>query len=332
MWPAFLLLVVGCGAGGADTPPDAAVEPPALPTVDPVPDELPAVVARVNSRTVTREELERAVRSSEIRAGQPLPTQFRDQVYRSVLDRLVAFHLLLQESETLTISVDDDAVETRLETFRSDFPSDEAFETRLSTWGTTLEALRAEFRRDLLVERVLESEVLPGIDVDVETAREFYEQHPAQFTKDGGVRARHLLIGVSPGASDEEKAAARARTDRLLREARGGGDFAELARTHSQDSGSAANGGDLGVVVRGQTAPDFEAALFALEPGELSDVVESPFGFHVIQMVGREASRTVPFAEASVQIRDFLMQQERQTRIAALIEMLKAKSDIEILI
>ena len=174
--------------------------------------------------------------------------------------------------------------------------------------------------------------MLPGIEVDVEAAREFYDQHADRFTEGGGVRARHILIGISPDASDREKAAARERTDSLLREAKGGGDFAELARTHSEDPGSAAKGGDLGVVVRGQTVPDFETALFALEPGDLSEVIESPFGFHVIQMVEREAERTVPFAEASVQIRDFLLQQEQQARIAAFIDELKAKNDVEILI
>ncbi|HJN43703.1 MAG: peptidylprolyl isomerase [Vicinamibacterales bacterium] len=329
-----LVLATACGAGDLETPPDPAVAADAvtLPTVDPVPEVLPAIVARVNTHNLTKEELERAVRSAEIQAGQALPTQFRDQVYRSVLDRLVSFHLLVQESETLSIVVDDAGVDARIETIRSNFPDDEAFQTQLDSWETTIDDLREETRRDLLVEGVLEAEVLPGINVDVETTREFYEQHAAEFTEGGGVEARHILIGFSPDASDQEKAEARKRADSLRLDVEAGVDFAELARTHSEDPGSAANGGDLGNVVRGQTVPTFEAALFALEPGDLSEVVETPFGFHVIQMVGREAERTVPFAEASVQIREFLVQQEQQARIAAFIEELKAKSDIEILI
>ena len=334
MWLPLFVLVVGCGAAEPETTPAPAgnLEPLNLPTAEPVPEELPAIVARVNTHTITSDELERAVRSAEIQAGQALPTQFRDQVYRTVLDRLVSFRLLLQESKTLSISVDDAAVDARIEVIRSGFPSNDAFETQLSSWETTLDALREETRWDLLVERVLESEVLPGIDVDVETTREFYEQHAEQFTEGGGVRARHILIGISPDASDREKTEARERADSLRREAEGGADFSELARTHSEDPGSAANGGDLGVVVRGQTVPDFEAALLALEPGDVSELVETPFGYHVIQMVEREAEQIAPFAEASVQIREFLIQQEQQAKTAAFIEALKAKSDIEILI
>ena len=342
MWLALFVLVVGCGAGALDNPADSTdpvdaadtLEPlPAPPpAADPVPAELPPIVARVNARAITSDELEQAVRSAEIQAGQALPTQFRDQVYRSLLDRLVSFHLLLQESTALSLSTDDAAVEARIEVIRSGFASDDAFVTQLSSWETTLEILREETRRDLLVERVLESEVMPGIEVDIETIREFYEQHSAQFTEGGGVRARHLLISISPNASDQEKADARDRADRLRGEAEDGADFGELARTHSDDQGSAANDGDLGLVVRGQTVPDFEAALFALEPGALSEVIETPFGMHVIQMVEREPARTEPFVEASDQIREFLLQQEQQARTAAFIEELKAKSTIEILI
>ena len=329
----MLGLGAGCGAApGAPEQPSAAADVPAPPAAAPVPNELPEVVARVDDYSITRDELERAVRSAEIQAGQALPTQFRDSVYRAVLDRLVAFHLLVQESERRSISVDDAAVEARIDTIRSGFPDEEAFEAQLDSWNTSLYILRGEARRDLLVERVLESAVLADVEVDPESVRAFYEQHPAQFTERGGVRARHILIGVSPDAAESEKAAARERARGLRREAGNGADFGALAREHSDDPGSAANGGDLGLVVEGRTVPAFEAALFALEPGGLSDVVETPFGFHVIQMIERQADRLVPFEEAGGPIRDLLLQQEQQARTAAFIDELKAAHDVRILI
>ncbi len=329
------MLGLGAGCGAApDVPekPSAAADSPAPPAVDPVPDELPDVVARVDDYPITRDELERAVRSAEVQAGQALPTPFRDSVYRAVLDRLVSFHLLLQESERRSIVVDDAAIEARIDTIRSGFPDEEAFETQLDSWNTSLYILRGEARRDLLVERVLESAVLAGIEIDPEAVRAFYDQHPPQFTERGGVRARHILIGVSPDAAEPDRAQARERARRLRLDAANGGDFEALAREHSEDPGSAANGGDLGLVVEGRTAPAFENALFALDPGELSDVVETPFGFHVIQMIGRQEDRLVPFEDARGAIRDLLLQQERQARTAAFIEELRAQHDVRILI
>lgn len=352
-WLLAFGLAAGCGAAPAGGPgesvtpaaagapanpagaPDGQTPPAGVPApagVEPVPAELPAVVARVDAHSVTRDELERAVRSAEIRAGQALPTPFRDSVYRAVLDRLVAFHLLLQESERRRIAVDDAAVDARIETIRSDFPNDEAFEARLDSWNTSLPVLRDEARRDLLVERVLESAVFADIEIDTDTVRAFYEQHPAQFTERGGVRARHILVAAGPDAAAPDRADARERARRLRADAADGADFAALAREHSDDPASAAEGGDLGLVVEGRTAPAFEAALFALEPGELSEVVETPFGFHVIQMVERRDDRVLPFEEARGPIRELLLQQEQQARTAAFIDELKARHDVRILI
>ncbi len=329
------LLSAACGATApaeSEPAPVAAVAPPTVPVVDPVPEQLPDAVARVNTHRITGDELERAVRSAEIQAGQALPAQLRDQVYRSVLDRLVSFHLLLQESETRRLTVDDAAIEQRLAGLRSNFPNDEAFESQLASWDTTIEILREETRRDMLVEQVLETVVMAGIDIDAGAARSFYDQHTEQFLEGGGARARHILIGISPDADAAAKALAHERAEALLREAQDGADFADLARTHSEDPGSASNGGDLGLVARGQTVPDFETALFALDTGEISGVVETPFGFHLIQLVALEEPRTVPFNEASGQIHEFLLRQEQQARTEAFVAELLANSDIEILI
>jgi len=333
-WLAPLVFTISCGVDTPVEPLDSAdaPEPSRLTSVDPVPEELPAIVARVNRHRITSDELERAVRSAEIEAGQALPAQLRDQVYRAVLDRLVAFHVLLQESEALSVSAEAAAVDARIEDIRSSFPTNEAFEDQLSAWETTLDALHEETRRDLLVERLLKSEVLSDIDIDTETVREFYDLHTEQFVEGGAVEARHILIGNGPDASDRERTSARKRAENIRRQVEDGADFSELARAHSEDPGSAANGGALGLVARGQTAPEFEAALFSLEPGGISEVIETAFGFHVIQMVRRRAEHTASFAEASIQIRELLTQEEQRARTTAYVDELKAKSDIEILI
>ena len=315
-------------AATATAPPDA----PEIPPVDPVPEVLPDVVARVNDTPITADELERAVRSAEIQAGQPLPAQFRDQVYRSVLDQLVSFHLLLQESETLSLTVNEADLEQRIEGMRANFPDEEAFQAQLSNWETTLDAVREETRRDMQVEQVIASQVVPDVDIDADTARAFYDEHPEQFTRPGGREARHLLIGVSPNASDDDKDEARTRATELRQQVLDGADFAELARTQSEDPGSAENGGSIGLVVPGQTVPPFEQALFALEEGETSDVVETPFGFHVIQMTGLQEPQLVSFEETSLEIQQFLAAQGQQARTEAFLQSLRDKSTVEILI
>lgn len=332
--------VGGCGAQPPDDAPAAVADPASTleplsvpgPAADPVPETLPAVVARVNAHEITNVELERAVRSAEIQAGQALPAHLRDQIYRSVLERLVSFRVLLQESASRGLKVDETVVDERINSLKANFPTPEAFETQLDSWDTTLDILRGETRRDLLVERVLETAVPSEVEVDAETARAFYDQHMEQFTGGGAAQARHILIGLSPDAAEADKASARARAEGVLGDLEAGGDFAELAQAHSEDQASAATGGDLGQVVKGQTVPAFEAALFALSPGEHSGVVETPFGFHIIQLMALEEATTVPFAEASVQIREFLVRTEQQARTETFVAELRTNSDIEILI
>ena len=330
---ATLIGTVACSGPLPETEqiPHDPLEPLGIPTVEPVPEELPAIVTRINTQHITGDELERAVRSAEIQAGQALPSQFRDQVYRSVLERLVSFHLLLQESQTRNISATDAEVEEHIDRLRGNFPTEEAFKSQLTAWDTTLDILREETRRDLLVERVLDAAVTADVAIDADTTREFYEAHTDQFIQGGSAHARHILIGVSPDADEETKTEARERAEELRQEAQEGADFAGLARAHSEDPGSAENGGDLGRVSKGQTVPDFEAALFELETGGISDVVETPFGFHIIQLLDLEESRTVAFAEASIQIREFLLNQERQAQTEAFVAELRANNDVEVL-
>lgn len=143
-----------------------------------------------------------------------------------------------------------------------------------------------------------------------------YEQNRHRFTDlDEQVRARHILIKAGADASEEAKEEARRRADQLLRRARAGEDFAELARNNSEDTGSARRGGDLGFNPRGRMVGPFDEAQFGLAIGEISDLVETRFGFHIIKV---EAKREgdVPEAEAKIELADRLYRDDRANSMA----------------
>jgi peptidyl-prolyl cis-trans isomerase D len=139
------------------------------------------------------------------------------------------------------------------------------------------------------------ADFLPRVEVKDGEVAEYYELHKEErFTEPEQVRARHILVKVAPEAPDDAKAAARTKAEGLLASVKAGGDFAALAKKSSDDPGSAANGGDLGLFARGRMTPEFETVAFALEPGGVSEVVETPFGFHVIKVEEHRAGGAKP--------------------------------------
>jgi peptidyl-prolyl cis-trans isomerase C len=168
------------------------------------------------------------------------------------------------------------------------------------------------------------------VNVQEGEIKDFYDKNPERFQQPEAVRASHILIRVEESANDEQKKAARAKADDLLKQLQTGADFAALAKQHSQD-GTAPQGGDLNFFARGQMVPPFEQAAFALQPGQLSEVVETPFGYHIIKVTERRQPRTVPLTEAAPRIGQYLTMQQQQQKTDAFISALRAKSKVEIL-
>jgi len=330
--------LLGCGQSPAETSAAAAPQSPATEAAaqaapeppKPVPAELPDPVARVNGDTIGRAEFERAIRSLEGRAGGPVPAERRDEIFRGVLDQMIAVRLLSQESTARKIQVLDADVEARLAEIRQQFPTEEAFTQALAAQTMTADRLRSDIRSDLAVMQLLTAEIDPKVSVGESDAKTFYDGNLERFHEDEAVRASHILIRVAPDADDAAKQKARAEAGSVLQQLRDGGDFAALAKEHSQDA-SAAQGGDLDFFSRGQMVPPFETAAFALKTGEVSDVVETQFGLHIIKVTDRRAARTLPFAEVDGQIREFLQGQKREEATTAFIDALKSKGRIEIL-
>ncbi len=326
-------VVAACKKAPAEAPkPTGGAAGSMAAAVKPVPAQLPEIIARVNGSAIDRGEFERAVKTVEGQAGGPVPPDRRDAIYRQLLDQLVALKLLSQESVALKITVPDADVDSRVADIKKQFPDEQAFTAALAQRQMTPEKLKNEIRQQLQAMKVVDTQIGPTVTVTDAEVNDFYTKNPDKFQEPEAVHVAHILIRAPENAEAAAKQKAKAEAASVLAQLRKGGDFAALAKQHSQDPGSAASGGDLGFVPKGQTVPPFEQAAFALtKPGQLSGVVESPFGFHIIKMIAHRDGRTVPLQEVKPQVGQFLRQQKMQEKTAAYVEQLKGKGKVEIL-
>ena len=214
---------------------------------------------------------------------------------------------------------------------RSQFRTDEEFKKALAARGMTIDKLRSDARVDMGINKMMEAELstqAPPTDAQV---REFYDKNPDKFKQDEACRASHILFKVEESADAATKKKAKDQAESVLKEARAGTDFAVLARMHSAD-GSAQQGGDLNFFTRGQMVPAFDQAAFSLKPGEISDIVTTQFGYHIIKVTERRAASTVDFEKVSARIKEYLTEQQKQQKVEAFIESLKQKAKIEVLV
>lgn len=297
----------------------------------PMPAQLPDVLARVNGQPVLKADFDRLIKNMELSAGQPVPADRRDDILRKALDQLVTYTVLSQEIKARAVTVSDADVDGNLKQMQSQFPSELEFRKALAARGMSIERLRADARIDMSITKMMDAEVATQPPLADAQVREFYDKNPDKFKQDESVRASHILFRVDEKATDAEKKKVRAQADSVLKQAKGGADFAELAKKHSAD-GSAAQGGDLNFFSKGQMVPAFEQAAFSLKPGQISDVVTTQFGYHIIKVTDRKAASTVAFDEVKDRIREFLTQQEKQQRAEAFIDSLKKKAKIEVLV
>ena len=314
---------------GATVPASA---PPQTPAAKPVPAQLPEIVARVNGQDVKKAELDMAVKSLEDRARSPVPAEQRDAVYRQVLDRIVGFHLLVQEAKARNVIAPPWEVDSQVEQIKKQFPSEDAFTKMLQARGVTVEQLRADTAQTIAVNAMLKTELEPKITVSEADSKTFFDQNRERFRQEDSVHASHILIRTPEQADAAAKAKAKAQADDLLAQLKKGADFAGLAKKHSQDPGSAPNGGDLGFFSKGRMVPAFEDAAFGLKPGQTSGVVETPFGYHIIRVIEAKASRDLEYTEVKAQIEDYLKQQLRDQKSQEFVDQLRAKGKVQILL
>jgi peptidyl-prolyl cis-trans isomerase SurA len=261
-------------------------------------DTIDRIVAVVDKEIILESELKSQLQLLAMQNRLDLSDPaYKDSLAGLLLDRMIEDKVILVEAERdTTVSVNnkeiDNALHNQIEKIKSQFASEDAFLAQLQAEGLTLKELRNQYRDEvrnqILKEKLIQTR-LEKVRVSSGEVKKFYETFRDSLPdKPAGVRLSHILISTQP--SQQTADSLRDYASLIRKKAIEGEDFAALAGNYSDDP-SAEDGGDLGWFARGQMVPEFEEAVFILQPGQISQVVQTQFGFHVIKCTGRREDK-----------------------------------------
>ncbi|WP_138754913.1 foldase protein PrsA [Paenibacillus sinopodophylli] len=231
---------------------------------------------------------------------------------KATLDNIITEELINQEAKASNIEVTDADIDAEIDLIKKSFESDEQFESTLAQYQMTLESLKKDTKINLTIRKILE----PKTDVTDDEIKQFYDTNKDTLGTPEEIQASHILV-----ATKEE-------ADAILAEIKQGGDFAAIAKEKSIDTGSKDNGGDLGFFGKGAMVPEFEAAAFALKINEISAVVQSEHGFHIIKKTAEKAAVIPTFEEKKEEIKRQLVATEANELSEAWMTEIRAKAKI----
>jgi peptidyl-prolyl cis-trans isomerase C len=251
-----------------------------------------------------------------------------DALKQKAKDQAIGAKLLIMEAERLDLQVPVDEVQAKLDEMINNAGGYEAFQDLIARQNMTEESIRETVSRgrkvDMLVEKITE-----GISDPAEAEiKDHFEQHSKEYAKPERAQAQHILIKVESNKDDDKKIA-RSRMLQIRKEIEEGADFGEKASAYSDCPSGQKTGGSLGWFSRGMMVPEFDKIVFDMEIGELSDIVETQFGYHIIYKNGHEEGGEASFTDAKENVREFLRHVKRGEAITAYVDDLKSKVVIE---
>jgi peptidyl-prolyl cis-trans isomerase C len=293
-----------------------------------------AVVVRVNGEDITRGEIQKVMDAAMQQAAGQIPPQqlqqMQAQMYQRIREDLITKKLMDAAIAAANVVVSDEDLAAAMEEISANVPPGQDLATALAAAGTTLEELTANVKEQLATRQFLESKTEGIADATEAEAQEFYDSNPDRFNKPESISASHILIKTGETDTDEAKAEKKAQLEKIRADIISGTNTFEAAATAHSDCPSKAQGGSLGTFGKGQMVPEFEVAAFTQEIGEVGDVVETQFGYHIIKVSERSEAGVVEFEEVKEQIITFLSGQKKQEAVTAFIQSLRDSATIEV--
>ena len=287
--------------------------------------------ASVNGKLISKSQYERDLSVFQKRVaqeGRQLSDADLTTVKNRILENLIDTEVLYQQSQKEGVKVDDQAINEQIETIKKRFSDEAAYKKALEGMDVSEKEIRAQIQRGLAINQLLDTNVSQKITVTEEESKKYYNNQPNLFKQPEQVKASHILIKVAPDAEESIKNQARKKIETVQKKVHQGEDFGLLAKANSEGP-TAQRDGDLGYFNRGRMAKSFEDAAFALNVGEVSGIVETQFGYHLIKVTDKKPARTIPYKEVQLRLEQYLKKEKEKTEIQDYIENLKKSAKIK---
>lgn len=338
-----LALLLAGGCAGTDTAvtkePAAAItrteqSPSASSEVKKPKNIANAIIAIVNDEIITLYDVNREARPafSEAEKKGDVNDSTRSQIRRTALDRLIEKKLTEQKIKELGIRVSEEEIRQAIDDVRkqNNIPSQEALVTALAVQGLSFDQYRAQLQEQIEKLKLVSMEVRAKVHVGESELRDYYTANLGKYTEEESYRARHIFFKTGEKATPNEILRAKATALTVLEDAKSGKDFAELAKKFSEDPAARKDGGDLGSFKKGDMQPELEKTIFSLKPGEISELVTTPIGFHIIKLEARVAGITKPFESVKADIEEIIYRKKSEERFSQWAKDLRGTASVEI--
>ncbi|HOP40315.1 MAG TPA: peptidylprolyl isomerase [Geobacteraceae bacterium] len=291
-----------------------------------------SIAVLVNGDPITTYDLakeQEALARNIKESGDPVPGT--DQLRQVALESLINKKLIEQKIQELGIKISDDEINKAIEDVKkTNNISEEKLLAALAARGISFDDYKAQLKEQLERLRLISVEVRSKIQIGEKEIREYYNEHADKFQVDEAFHVRQIFFAIPSGVDQAQKLKVEEKAKKVLSEAKGGADFAELAKKHSDDL-SGRDGGDLGFLKRGDLIREIGSALSGLKPGEVSGLIRTSAGIHIMKLEEYRKGQQRDFDSVKREIEDLLYRQKSEERFSQWLDGLRKNAAIEIL-
>jgi parvulin-like peptidyl-prolyl isomerase len=290
-------------------------------------------VAVVNGAPIEKDEFDGEVfliQKTVLGLGKPLSCEQVSLIRREVLESMIRRELLYQTARKSGIKPDENAINKDINSLKQQFSGETEYKNELSRRGINEEVLRARMIRNSLVQKYMDKEFTDKVNVTDKEIQDYYQKNIDLFKQPFQMRVNQIFIQSDSKGGDSRKKELRGKAEKILKNLKDDQDFADLAREYS-DGPTKNKGGDLGYLRKGQLEKQFESKIFALKKGEITDVIETEYGFHIFKVTDIKPETILAYENVKEKVKKFLVDEKTKQEADKYARKLREKTDVKIL-